>query len=76
MYLPANVFNFSRDHLTRYQTTDFKLFQSERVCIVNCNENGRKLSKWVENTDGKGEIARYEQFLFHQCFRKTNTADT
>ena len=35
------------------------------------NENGRKLSKWVENTVGKGEIARYEQFLlFPQCFQK------
>ena len=34
-------------------------------------ENGRKLSKWVENTVGKGEIARYEQFLlFPQCFQK------
>ena len=27
------------------------------------NENGRKFSKRVENTMGKGEIARYEQFL-------------
>ena len=35
------------------------------------NENGRKLSKWVENTVGKGEIARYEQFLlFPQYFQK------
>ena len=33
--------------------------------------------KWVENTLGKGEIARYEQFLlFPQCFQKTCTADT
>ena len=33
--------------------------------------NGTKLSKWVENTVGKGEIARYEQFLlFTQCFQK------
>ena len=32
-------------------------------------ENGRKFSKRVENTTGKGEIARYEQFLlFIQCF--------
>ena len=31
-----------------------------------------KLSKQVENTVGKGEIARYEQFLlFSQCFQKT-----
>ena len=35
------------------------------------DENGRKLSKWVENTVGKGEIPRYEQFLlFSQCFLK------
>ena len=34
-------------------------------------ENSRKFSKQVENTVGKGEIARYEQFLlFPQCFQK------
>ena len=34
-------------------------------------ENSRKLFKPVENTVGKGEIARYEQFLlFPQCFQK------
>ena len=34
-------------------------------------ENGRKFSKRVENTVGKGEIARYEQFLlFPPCFQK------
>ena len=38
---------------------------------LNC-ENGRKFSKPVENSAGKGEIARYEQFLlFPQCFQKT-----
>ena len=32
-------------------------------------ENGRKSSKQVENTVGKGEIARYNQvLLFPQCF--------
>ena len=41
------------------------------------DENGRKFSKRVENTEGKGEIARNEQFLlFPQCFQKTCTADT
>ena len=40
------------------------------------DENGGKLSKRVENTVGKGEIARNEQFLlFPQCFQKTCTAD-
>ena len=34
-------------------------------------------SQLVENTVGKGEIARYEQFLlFPQCFQKNYTADT
>ena len=33
------------------------------------DENGRKLSKQVENSVGKGEIARSEQFLlFPQSF--------
>ena len=33
------------------------------------DENGEKFSKWVENAAGKGEIARYEQFLlFPLCF--------
>ena len=33
-------------------------------------------SKWVENTVGKGEIARYEQvLLFPRCFQKTFSAD-
>ena len=31
----------------------------------------------VENTVGKEEIARHEQFLlFQQCFKKNSTADT
>ena len=31
----------------------------------------------VENTDGKGEIARNEQFLLlPQCFQNTCTADS
>ena len=59
--------------LTHYQTTNFRLFQSEslQTTISKFTKNGRKLSKWVENTVGKGEIARYEQFLlFPQCFQK------
>ena len=35
------------------------------------DENRRKFSKWVENTVGKGEIARYEHFfLFAAVFSK------
>ena len=41
------------------------------------DENGRKLLKRIENTVGKGEIARYENFLlFPQCFEKTCNVDT
>ena len=40
------------------------------------DENGRKFYKWVENTVGKGEIARHEQFLlFPQCFQKNLIVD-
>ena len=34
------------------------------------DENGRKLSKQVENTVGKGEIARNKQFLLFPVFSK------
>ena len=34
------------------------------------DEKGKKLSKRVENTAGKGEIAHYEQILlFPQCLK-------
>ena len=37
---------------------------------------GIQLSAWVENIVGKGEIARYEQFLlFPQCFLKQSVFD-
>ena len=44
--------------------------------LLKFDENGRKSFKSVENTLGKGEIARYEQFLpFPQCFQNTCTLD-
>ena len=47
--------------LTHYQTTNFRFFQTERVCRrqFQFHENEKKLSKQVENTVGKGEIARF-----------------
>ena len=59
--------------LTHYRTTNFKLLKLEEFADENLefDENGRKLSKRVENTVGKTEIARHEQFLlFPQCFQK------
>ena len=43
----------------------------------NYDENAGRFSKSAENTVGKGEIARHEQFLLlPQCFQKTCTANT
>ena len=82
-YLPLNCehspFRFINDNLTLSQTTNCRLVQIGRVCRRQFQfvENGRKFFKQVENTVGKGKIARYEQFLlFPQCFQKTCTADT
>ena len=51
--------------LTHYQTTNLDSSKLKEFADDNFkfNEYGRKLSKKVENTVGKGEIARYEQFL-------------
>ena len=59
-------------YLTYYQTTNFRLFQTERVCRrqFQIGQNSRKLSKKVENIVGKGEIAHYEQFLLFPVFSK------
>ena len=62
--------------LTLSQTTNsykLKVFVDDNSKF---DENGRKLSKWIENTEEKGGIAHDEQFLlFPQCFQKTCTAD-
>ena len=37
---------------------------------------GIQLFDWEENIVGKGEMARYEQFLlFPQCFQKQSVVD-
>ena len=58
-------FHYSSAILTFFQTTNFRLFQIERVCRrqFKFDENDRKFSKSLENTEGKVEIARNEQFL-------------
>ena len=55
--------------LTLSQTTTFRLFQTKEFADDNFSVdiNGRKFSIPTENTVGKGEIARHEQFfLFPQ----------
>ena len=77
---PVSLNYIFKLHSTLSQTTNFRLFQSERHFAddhIKFDENGRKFFKRVENTVGKGAIARYEQFLlFLQCFQKACTADT
>ena len=58
--------------ITRRQILDSSKLKEFADDNFKFDENGRKLSKQVENTVGKGEIARYEQFLlFPRCFQKT-----
>ena len=58
------------------QILDLSILKEFADDNFNLVKNGRKLSKQVENTVGKGEIAHYEQFLLSpQCFQKTCTAD-
>ena len=62
-----------RKYINHYQTMNFRLFQIKDFADDNLKfkENGINLFKLEENTVGKGEIARYEQFLlFPQCFQK------
>ena len=57
--------------ITRRQILDSSKLKEFADDNFKFDENGRKLSKRVENMVGKGEIARNEQFLlFPQCFQK------
>ena len=57
--------------ITRRQILDSSELKEFADNNFKFDETGRKLSKQVENTVGKGEIARYEQFLlFPQCFQE------
>ena len=72
---------FSYIGLTLSQTTNLRLFSSKLKDFADDNfefdENSRKLFQRVEKIVGKGEIARYKQFLlFPQCFQKTSITDT
>ena len=52
---------------------NFRLLETEELADNNFefDENGRRFSKRIENTVGKGEIACNEQFLrFPPCFQK------
>ena len=62
----CKIFMFNPSKLKEFAEENFKF-----------DDSGRELSKSVENTEGKGEIARYEHFLlFPQCFHKPYPANT
>ena len=77
MIISSDLINISSKPFPKGQILDpwkLKEFADDNFKF---EEIGRKFSKWLENTVGKGEIARYQQFLlFPQCFQKTCTADT
>ena len=59
------------ESITRQQILDSSKMKEFADNNFRFDKNGTELSKRVENTMGKGEIAHYEQFLlFPQCFRK------
>ena len=73
------VYKMLLKELTLSQTTNFRPPQKLKEFADNLNlmKMGRKFSKWMENTVGKGEIDHYKQFLlFPQCFQQTYIADT
>ena len=59
------------DPLPDDKILDWSKLKEFAVDNFRFDENGRKLSNRVENTVGKGEIARFEQcLLFPPCFQK------
>ena len=56
--------------ITRWQILDSSKLKEFADNNFKFDENGRKLSKWIENTVGNGEIARYKQFLLFPLFSK------
>ena len=49
---------------------NFRVFADDNFKL---DENGIRFSKWVENTVGKGEIARKEQFLLFPTVFSANS---
>ena len=71
-------FSFAWD-FNPFPNNNFKILPNSkilRMIILSLMKIAESSPKGVENTAGKGEIARYEQFLlFPQCFQKTFTVD-
>ena len=60
-FLPANAFNLDQ---SKIMSSGKELTLNQQALVFTCMQY-----KFYENTVGKGEIARNEQFLlFQQCF--------
>ena len=67
---------FASQPISKPPILDSPILKEFAANIFKSDWNSRKFSGRMENAVGKGEIARYEQFLlFPQCFQKTCTAD-
>ena len=70
--------DIQRFQLTLSQTTNYRLFQTQRYADDNfeLDEYWQKVLQKLEDIVGKGEIGHYQQFLLlTQCFQKTCAAD-
>ena len=89
-YLWSKGFNSSRSPLYRLPGQNISFLtlyfmcqfwalpikQQIKLWCQKCGQTRIQLSDWVEKIVGKGEIARYEQFLlFPQCFQKLSVVD-
>ena len=59
--------------MTILESSKLKEFEGDNFKF---DENGRKISKRVENTVAKKKLLITSNFSFTQCFQKTCTADT
>ena len=68
----VNSLPYSHDFkpITRRQILDSPKLKEFADDNSKFDENGRKLSKWLENTVGKERIAHYEQFLLFPVFSR------
>ena len=77
MNISSDLINISSQPFPKRRILDPSKLKEFADGNFKFDENGRKFSEWLENTVGKGKIARYEQFLlFPLCFQTICTAVT
>ena len=70
MNISSDLINISSYPFPKRQILDPSKLREFARDNFKVDKNGRKFSKWLENTAGKGEIARYEHFSFSHCVFK------